>query len=118
MELSIKVNVHNSSDVLRYARAGAIPMDLAARTCLVLSGWTEDEAERAVGRKRGVRTGRPSRFYDHQDEVRDMVNSGSSTADLAEKMGISVPTARDWIKKLQSEEGSVPQVEVQEAGAA
>jgi len=121
MELNIKVTVHTPADVLRYARSGAIPMDTAARTCLEMAKWSEDEIDAVLsGRKKKAasakKTGRPSGYEARKDEVVALLDQGTSVAAVATALKVSVPTARAWITKAVAE--SSPDFEVQQAAEA
>jgi DNA-binding NarL/FixJ family response regulator len=121
MELNIQVTVHTPADVLRYARSGAIPMDTAARTCLEMAKWNEDEIDAVLsGRKKKAssakKTGRPSGYEARKDEVVALLDNGTSVAAVATALKVSLPTARAWITRAVAE--SSPDFEVQQAAEA
>lgn len=110
MELNIKVTVKTPADVLRYARSGAVPMAEAARICLGMSGWTDKEVQAVLPEAKKTKKvgkpkmGRPSRYDERKDEVREVVASGATLTAAASVLGVSVPTARAWINRLNEEE--------------
>ena len=106
MELNVKVTVHTPADVLRYGRSGAISMDLAARTCLVMSGWKDKEVDAVLGARKKApakKTGRPSGYDSRKEEVRTLVEMGAPLSGIATALKVSLPTARAWVARLAEE---------------
>lgn len=119
MELNIKVKVHTPADVLRYARAGAMPVDTAARTCLKMSGWTEKEIDSVLPQRKPAKkrttakkTGRPSAYESRKGELGLLVEQGTSVATMSSVLGVSVPTVRAWLSRYHEDQAPA------EAGAA
>lgn len=108
MELNIKVSVQTPADVLRYGRSGALPMDLAARTCLAMVGWKDREIDAVVpksGSAQGSKKiGRPSGYEARRDEVKALVEAGRSVAEIASGLKVSIPTARAWVNRFVAEQ--------------
>lgn len=118
MELNVKVTVHTPADVLRYGRSGAISMDLAARTCLSMSGWKDKEVEAVLGTKKqqSKKTGRPSGYDSRKEEVRTLVDAGEPLSGIASALKVSMPTARAWVSRLAEEAATaVPSDEAEAA---
>lgn len=112
MKIETQIEVKTPADILKHARNGVISVTEAARATLLLSGWTESETSFLVEPKKPVKktvtdgakkAGRPSGYDSKKGELAALVGSNYTTANIADELGISVPTARAWVIRLEEE---------------
>ena len=109
MKIETQIEVKTPADILKHARNGVIPIKEAARATLLLSGWTESETSflTATVKKKSEdgpkKAGRPSGYDTRKGELAALIGSNYTTSSIAEDLGISVPTARAWVLRLEEE---------------
>lgn len=122
---TVELKIDNPDQLRILAEQGLMEWKEAAKRVLLLVGWSEQEIVRVVGStkpapRKKVPTshkgrGRPSSLTPEKlQNLREMVEAGISQANMAATLDVSVPTVRNWIHKLDSQDATVaaPDIEV------